>query len=154
MAQASRVLPSSHWAVFPHDVRSVPRARHLLRRVLDDAGVDETTRAEIEVVLSEIVANAVRHARPLRGHPEDGLEIFCRLLPGGTYDGRHIEISVTDGGAPTPVRPRWAGDSDTSGRGLEIVDSLSSDWGVVEVLDDLSRTVWATFGGPRRRTPR
>ncbi|GAA4663696.1 ATP-binding protein [Kineococcus glutinatus] len=151
MPLGSPLLPASHWAAFAHDARSVPRARHLLRDVLDSAGVDETTRAEIEVVLSEIVGNAVRHARPL---PGDRIEVACRLLPGGAYDERHVEISVRDGGGPTRPAPRTAGETETTGRGLRIVDGLADEWGVVEELDDLSRTVWATFGGPRQGMPR
>ena len=151
MAQGTPVLPASHWATFPHDTRSVPRARHLVREVLDDAGLDEATRAEIEVVLSEIVGNAVRHARPLCRDSADGIEVACRLLPGGTCGDRHVEVSVTDGGGG-PVALMQAADSDTSGRGLGLVDHLACEWGVVEDLDDFSRTVWATFGGPRRHT--
>ena len=153
MPQGPPVLPSSHWAAFAHEPASVPRARHLLRGVLDEAGIGEDTRAEAEVVLSELVGNAVRHARPLP-RAGGGIEVSCRLLPGGSFDGRHVEVSVTDGGAPTTVALRRAGESDTCGRGLSIVDHLAFQWGVVEDLDDLSRTVWASFGGPRRRAPR
>ena len=153
MPLGSPVLPAAHWAAFEHDASSVPQARHLLRDVLDAAGVDETSRAEIEVVLSEIVGNSVRHPRPLQD-ALGGVEVACRLLPGGAYADRHIEISVKDGGAPTPVVPLHARESDTSGRGLRIVDGLASEWGVVEDLDHFTRTVWATFGGPRRRALR
>ncbi|PPK92359.1 histidine kinase-like protein [Kineococcus xinjiangensis] len=155
MPLGSRVLPVAQWAAFAHDASSVPQARHLLRDVLDRAGADETTRAEVEVVLSEIIGNSVRHARPLQreGLP-GGIEVACRLVPGGEHADQHVELSVTDGGSASSVHPVHARESDTSGRGLRIVDSLTTEWGVVEDLDDLTRTVWATFGGPRRRAPR
>ena len=155
MPLGTRVLPVAQWAAFAHDASSVPQARHLLRDVLDRAGADETTRAEVEVVLSEIIGNSVRHARPLRrpGVP-GGVEVSCRLLPGGDYADQHVEIAVTDGGAGGPVAPLHARPSDTHGRGLRIVESLACEWGVVEDVDELTRTVWATFGGPRRRSPR
>ncbi|WP_432545740.1 ATP-binding protein [Kineococcus sp. SYSU DK004] len=151
MPTGARPVPECHWASFAHDAASVPRARHVVRRVLDSAGFDEMASAEIEIVVSEIVGNAVRHARPLRS---GDIHVQCEVVP----DTRpHVEIAVTDGGSASrpaaPVdaeRPDWTA---TSGRGLFIVDGLADEWGVVENLDDLSRTVWASFGGPTRHHP-
>lgn len=148
MPTGARPVPATHWATFAHDAASVPRARHVVRSVLDGAGLDEMTTAEIEIVLSEIVGNAVRHARPLG---DGAIHVQCEVTPEARI---HVEISVTDGGAPgRVVSPRTAADSDTSGRGLFIVDGLADEWGVVENLADLSRTVWASFGGPTRHHP-
>jgi anti-sigma regulatory factor (Ser/Thr protein kinase) len=148
MPTGARPVPATHWATFAHDAASVPRARHVVRMVLDGAGLDEMTTAEIEIVLSEIVGNAIRHARPL----VDGeIHVQCEVVPDASP---HVEISVTDGGSPgSVVTQRTAGDSDTGGRGLFIVDGLAHEWGVVEDLDNLSRTVWASFGGPTRHHP-
>lgn len=152
MRTGARPVPATHWASFAHDAASVPQARHVVRHVLDGAGLDEMTTAEIEIVLSEIVGNAVRHARPLG---DGGIHVRCEVA--ADADARleaHVEISVTDGGAPgRVVSPRSPDESSTSGRGLCIVDGLADEWGVVEDLDTLSRTVWASFGGPRRRPP-
>ncbi|WP_432544979.1 ATP-binding protein [Kineococcus sp. SYSU DK002] len=148
MPTGARPVPATHWATFAHDAASVPRARHVVRSVLDGAGLDEMATAEIEIVLSEIVGNAVRHARPL-GDGE--IHVQCEVIPTAQP---HVEISVTDGGSPgRSVARRTAGESDTGGRGLFIVDGLADEWGVVENLDDLSRTVWASFGGPTRHHP-
>lgn len=142
-------VPAQHWSSFTHDAASVPRARRAVRSVLDGAGVDQDAVAEIEIVLSEMVGNAVRHARPL---DDGGIHVRCLVV----RDHRaHVEIAVTDGGAPgRGVSRRVLDDSSTSGRGLCIVDVLAHEWGVVENLDDLSRTVWASFGGPTRLHPR
>ncbi|WP_432492395.1 ATP-binding protein [Kineococcus gypseus] len=141
-------VPATHWASFEHDAASVPRARRVVRSVLDGAGLDADSTAEIEIVLSEIVGNSVRHARPLG---DGGIHVQCLVTRDG---GAHVEIAVTDGGAPgRAVRPRAVDEAATSGRGLCIVAGLADEWGVVENVDDLSRTVWASFGGPTRLHP-
>jgi serine/threonine-protein kinase RsbW len=148
MPTGARPVPATHWATFAHDAASVPRARHVVRTVLDGAGLDEMATAEIEIVVSEIVGNAVRHARPLT---DGAIHVQCEVTP---EDRPHVEIAVTDGGSPgRMVAPRTAGDTETSGRGLFIVEGLADEWGVVENIEDLSRTVWASFGGPTRHHP-
>jgi len=141
-------VPATHWATFAHDAASVPRARHVVRTVLDGAGLDEMATAEIEIVVSEIVGNAIRHARPLT---DGAIHVQCEV----TIEVRpHVEIAVTDGGAPgRMVSPRSPDATETSGRGLFIVDGLADEWGVVENIEDFSRTVWASFGGPTRHHP-
>ncbi|WP_432482884.1 ATP-binding protein [Kineococcus esterisolvens] len=142
-------VPATHWSSFEHDAASVPRARRAVRSVLDGAGLDAEATAEIEIVVSEIVGNSVRHARPLCGGE---IHVQCLVT---RESGAHVEIAVTDGGAPgRVVSPRAVDDGSTSGRGLRIVAGLADEWGVVENVDDLSRTVWASFGGPTRLHPR
>ncbi|WP_337063302.1 ATP-binding protein [Kineococcus sp. G2] len=141
-------VPATHWSSFEHDAASVPRARRAVRCVLDGAGLDAEATAEIEIVVSEIVGNSVRHARPLG---DGGIHVRCLVTCDG---GAHVEIAVTDGGAPgRVVSPRSVDDGSTSGRGLRIVEGLADEWGVVENVDDFSRTVWASFGGPTRLHP-
>ena len=156
-------MPATHWASFAHDAASVPKARHVVRTVLDGAGLDEMALAEIEIVVSEIVGNAVRHARPLA---DGGIHVQCEVTvevtatavaDAGADAGAapHVEVAVTDGGAPGRVlAPRAPDGCATGGRGLFIVDGLADEWGVVDNVDDLSRTVWASFGGPTRHHPR
>ena len=75
-----------------------------------------------ELVVSELVANALRHgAGPI--------EIRLFRGPGG------LRVEVHDDGAGRPVR-RHAGDYDECGRGLELLDGLIAPlggaWGTVE----------------------
>ena len=102
--------------------------------------VDATVVEEAELVLSELVANAVRHAKPLA----DGT-----IRVNWTVRAGVVEVEVTDGGGPTVPRlaphSLWSG----SGRGLRIVRSLAHEWGVTEERN--GRTVWAALGGPSRR---
>ena len=95
---------------------------------------------EAEIVVSELVSNAIRHARPLA----DGTLRVHWKVKGGV-----VEVEVTDGGGDSTPRPAprtiWA----PSGRGLRIVRSLAHEWGVTE--DRTGHVVWATLGGPSRR---
>jgi serine/threonine-protein kinase RsbW len=119
---------------------SVPEVRRVLVADLQSKGVPEETIDESEIVVAELLANAVRHARPLA----DGtLRVHWKVKAGV------VEVEVGDGGGDTTPRPApravWA----TSGRGLRIVRSLAHEWGVTG--DGSGCTVWAALGGPSRR---
>ena len=79
------------------------------------------------LVVSELVTNALQHATgPLT------LFVARRL--------DKIVISVRDGSDLTTA-PRHAAELETSGRGLELVASLSSAWGEQQTED--GKRVWA-----------
>ena len=124
----------------PWKMASAMDVRHAVVRELRKLGVDATVIDEAEIVLSELVANAVRHAKPLA----DGA-----IRVSWTVRGDVVEAEVTDGGGPTTPRlaPRslWS----ANGRGLRIVRSLAHEWGVFE--SSSGRTVWVSLGGPSRR---
>lgn len=46
----------------PNDAQSVPLCRRVVRAALQDLGVDGEKAADVELVVSEATANAVRHA--------------------------------------------------------------------------------------------
>jgi serine/threonine-protein kinase RsbW len=77
-----------------------------------------------------LVSNAVRHGRP---------EITLRV----SLDPPLIGVSVHDDGATVPStevqRPE---SSDPSGRGLYLVDRVSSDWGVTPNDPPPGKTIW------------
>jgi anti-sigma regulatory factor (Ser/Thr protein kinase) len=88
-----------------------------------------------ELVVSELVANALRHgAGPI--------EIRLFRGPGG------LRVEVHDDGAGRPVR-RHAGDYDECGRGLELLDGLIAPlggaWGTVEDRHAPGKTVYAVL---------
>jgi anti-sigma regulatory factor (Ser/Thr protein kinase) len=121
----------------------VARVRRVLVSDLQDRDVAMTTIDECEIVVSELLSNAIRHARPL----SDGtLRVHWKVKAGV------VEVEVTDGGGDTSPRPAprtvWA----PSGRGLRIVRSLAHEWGVAD--DRHGSTVWASLGGPSRRRSR
>ncbi len=102
--------------------------------------VDATVVDETETVVSELVSNAVRHAKPL---PDGTIRVSW------TVRGGVVEVEVTDGGGPTTPRPAPQSLWSSNGRGLRIVRSLAHEWGVSE--DRSGRTVWVCLGGPSRR---
>ena len=95
---------------------------------------------DARLVVTELVANAVRHAAPLT----DGcVRVRWRV------QGETVDIEVGDGGAPTTPRPSPLAPWATQGRGLRIVRSVAHEWGVLD--DPHGRIVWACVGGPSRR---
>lgn len=122
------------------DIAAVPGIRAILNEDLRARGVDESVIDESEIVVTELVTNALRHARPLA---DQCVRVHWKVR------GDVCEVEVSDGGGDTTPVPApqtmWA----TSGRGLRIVRSLAHEWGVSE--DDKRITVWASLGGPSRR---
>ena len=107
-----------------------------MRAVLRDdlAVLPEQVREEVALIATELVGNAVLHARAL----EDGQLTIAWGV------GEHgVEISVTDGGSPTEPAVAVADATDTRGRGLSIVATLAARWGVEQ--HDSSTTVWAVI---------
>jgi anti-sigma regulatory factor (Ser/Thr protein kinase) len=68
------------------------------------------------LVATELVVNALRHAGT-------HMTVRLRVITGG------VRLEVEDG-STRPLRPRPAGPSDEGGRGLLLVDALSSRYGV------------------------
>lgn len=123
---------------------ATPEAATLVRGALaaDLAarGVDPAVIDDARLVVTELVANAVRHAAPLT----DGcVRVRWRV------QGETVDIEVGDGGAPTTPRPSPLAPWATQGRGLRIVRSVAHEWGVLD--DPHGRIVWACVGGPSRR---
>ena len=99
---------------------SVPRARHIALGVARPF-LDEEQRRAFELVVSEVVSNAVRHGT----EPED--EIKFAVTPKDGY----ICVQVTDSGPGLVPRPGAMGPQDDDGGfGLFIVEQLARRWGV------------------------
>ncbi len=116
-------------AVLPPVVQSVGAARRMLREDLVAQGVAAPVLDDAMAVLSELVANSLRHATPTG---DGGVRVSWRV----SLD--RLDIQVTDGGGPRrPVETR-AAPTDTGGRGLSIVRQLTSTWGVSEEDDSIT----------------
>lgn len=125
----------------PHAPASVSLARRRLNNDLLSWGVSEGVVDDAAVILSELLSNALRHARPLPGD-EGGIKISWIKV------GDTVELAVTDGGAATEPRKGEPALSSLGGRGLGIVEILSQSWGVRR--DDQGSTVWAHLHAPSR----
>ena len=89
-------------------------------------GLDVTAWTAAQVV-SELATNCTLHARS---------EFSVRL----SVEGDSVRVEATDG-APGGLQARQYSSTSTTGRGLRIVDTLSSSWGVVPAGG--GKTVWA-----------
>lgn len=111
----------------PH-LSSAGKARRFVRQVLAAQGLESDS---LELVTSELVGNVVAHA-----HSEVRLTVRV---------GARIRIEVADGDAIIPAVVDAASDAE-SGRGLFIVEAVSSAWGVDTVAD--GKRVWAELDRP------
>ena len=104
----------------PFAASSVSVARQQLRDWMVGHGASREAVEDARVVISELVANSVRHASPL----PDG-QILVSWEPG---ENGCLQLSVTDGGATTRPRTVNAPSSALAGRGMSIVSILARDW--------------------------
>ncbi len=111
----TRMFPPSRvaeWEV-PSDPAVVPSVRARCRETLREWGLEETGYAT-ELILSELVTNAIRYGSPPVG---------VRLL-----HGRCLICEVSDGSGTSP-RLRRAATMDEGGRGLFLVAQFAQRWG-------------------------
>ncbi|EYT78276.1 serine/threonine protein phosphatase [Streptomyces sp. Tu 6176] len=121
----------SYSGVFPRDERAAGEARVMVATVLAVWHLPRLV-ADAELVASELVTNAVRHARG----PDGGMTV--------TRTGHtKVRVAVTDG-SPLLPRLRVADLLAETGRGLRLVDGLSQDWGVTPCVR--GKSVWAEVG--------
>ncbi|HUZ24052.1 MAG TPA: ATP-binding protein [Streptosporangiaceae bacterium] len=120
---------------------SISAARKFAAMTMQRWGVADR-EADVAVVVSELLSNAVRHALPLAPDPPDR-PIRLGLL----HWGPSIMCAVADPSeqAPVPREPRWL---EESGRGLHVIASLSDQWGTCPAPGQPGKVVWATFRTP------
>ena len=82
-------------------------------------GVPEAAMADAQLLTSEVVSNAVKHANL---NPSE--EIILRVVTDG-----HVRVEVMDPGPPFEGGPRKP-DSGSGGWGLFLVDAVATSWGV------------------------
>lgn len=103
----------------PFSAVSVAEARHRLKTWMGEMGGSEEAVEDARVVVSELVANSVRHARPL---PDGKIVVSWR------HGDEGVELCVTDGGSQTQPRNVHAPSSALAGRGMGIVETLALRW--------------------------
>ncbi|MDQ3641288.1 MAG: ATP-binding protein, partial [Actinomycetota bacterium] len=106
---------------------------------LRPAGVGEDTLCHAQLLVTELVTNAARHA-------QSAVDL--------TVVGEHgyVRIEAHDDSSAIPTAPRV--DTETRHRGLQLIEDLSEGWGV-EVRGDDGKTVWcelASTGLARRKS--
>lgn len=105
--------------------QSVPQARAFVLSI-EWIPENEETRARLATLTSEIVTNAVLHAR-------------TSFVVSVTKSSSRIRVAVVDRNVQ-PVRRKTYGPTSPTGRGLHIVEALADRWGVDQSVD--GKTVW------------
>ena len=162
-------VPSAWWetpavtsCVLAASAESARAARHFTREILQSWGFGELAD-EAETIVGELVVNAVQHGTvPRTGWPPSGSNVRAHPRAwnawAGQGDGRtepdvlrlcllkrvsEVMLAVIDASddAPTPRQPDWIRES---GRGLQIVNALSTVWGW-SPIEGHGKAVWAVL---------
>ncbi len=117
MTSADPLIPGQwSWRLPPFAV-SASAGRHLVHDVLIEQAVHESVLHDVELVVSELVTNALRHGIP-------PVDLHLSVSP------RYIRVVVVDRGkAGITAVARLPSPDEESGRGLYIVTQLASDCG-------------------------
>ncbi|MFC9337379.1 ATP-binding protein [Streptomyces sp. NPDC057020] len=122
--------PTRQSRVLPCDLESAAVARRLVAAVLDRWELPEL-KFSAEMIASELVTNAVLHARTC-GAP---VRVVATRLP-----GYRVQVAVADFDRRPPLLVQ-AGPDEESGRGLALIAALSENWGCEE--RHWGKRVWA-----------
>jgi hypothetical protein len=124
-------LAEAAWNIEPQPGRgSLVELRQWAAAWMHDHAVEGVDTGDVLLVLTELVTNSIQHtAGPVR------------VALG--WDGLRLRAGVTD---CSPELPRWPPThlDPEGGRGLVILDRLSTTWGLTEHRPD-SKTVWCEF---------
>jgi anti-sigma regulatory factor (Ser/Thr protein kinase) len=112
---------------------SVATARHWARDLASGRGLDGDGVSTVELLTSELVANAIRHG----SSPVITVRAIVRRA--------ELVLAVTDGDDALPV-VRTTGPEVPGGHGMRLVERLASRWGVRHEPGN-GKTVW--FAVPR-----
>jgi anti-sigma regulatory factor (Ser/Thr protein kinase) len=116
----NRCRPATHiLAELPYQAAAVPQARRVLRECLSLARLPDDTRGVSELLVSELVTNAVKYGKP-------PVWLLVELRPG------LVHASVSDTSTELPTRRDPDPDAE-GGRGLLVLDALAGSWGAVAV---------------------
>ncbi|MEU1538452.1 MULTISPECIES: ATP-binding protein [Streptomycetaceae] len=144
-------VPTSSTMALPHGPAGVAEARRRLRKELCAHGVADPAVDDAVLILSELLSNSCRHARPLgEDAPSSGgsgIRAAWRIDEDGL-----LTVEVTDGGGPTRPLPASPSLTARGGRGLGIVRNLSLRWGVRDAPGEV--TVWAMLAVRSRHARR
>ena len=115
---------------FSNTPAAVARARRFVALQLADVPKDVVD--EVEIMVSELATNCVRHT----------VTDFTVSVERTEHE-LLVEVTDSGGGMPTVRRPE---PSEPSGRGLRIVQELADSFGVRELRGTPGKTVWFVVG--------
>lgn len=94
--------------------------------------VEEERLADLRLVISEVVTNAVRHGSPSK-----------RTVVAVTPKEGYLCVQVTDSGAGMAPRPRATAPDEDGGWGFFLIEHLTRRWGFTR--EDAHTRVWFEF---------
>jgi anti-sigma regulatory factor (Ser/Thr protein kinase) len=119
----------SSMVVYDRAAANVGEARSWIDEFLADRAIEDTVRDDTQLVVSELVTNALMHG--------DGELVLRASVTAST-----VQVSVSDSGDALPevlpIDPTRIG-----GLGLIVVDRVAAAWGVSPFPG--GKTVWATL---------
>ena len=119
-------------ATFDQDLASGRAARRFMAETLAQWDLGDLLDS-VNLLVTELVTNAVIHA-------SSDAEVAVVLTPTA------LRVEVADRGGGDPTR-KDADTFDTSGRGMALVDTLATSWGV-EPRDDGGKVIWFELERP------
>jgi anti-sigma regulatory factor (Ser/Thr protein kinase) len=115
----------------PPERSAAARARRFARDLCARWNIPNDTTEDIELLVSELVTNAVLHAR------SDARVTIDHL-------GDRVRVTVSDHSS-SPPRLREYGPEAVTGRGVFLVNRLAQDWGV-DTGEGNGKHVWFELG--------
>ncbi|CAM5545659.1 ATP-binding SpoIIE family protein phosphatase [Streptomyces atroolivaceus] len=133
----THAMPADRYAAWelPYDKTAPATARRLTSKRLADWHLEGDTGDATELIVSELVTNAVRYGRP---------PVELRLIL-----DRGLTCEIRDGSTTAPYM-KYAGAVDEGGRGLFIISQLASLWGTRYAAE--GKTVWSEQALPGEGT--
>lgn len=118
----------------PGEETSVAKARRFVREKLIGRGYDAEVMDDVELLVSELLTNAIIHTFS----KFDGVTLLLAIRPHVI----HVEIADSGSSSVPQMRksPEGGRANGEGGRGLLIVETLASTWG--DFRDDYGRVVW------------
>jgi serine phosphatase RsbU (regulator of sigma subunit)/anti-sigma regulatory factor (Ser/Thr protein kinase) len=124
-------VPAAEVASF--ELPRQPDAVRLARRFVEHQVAGSSAAAVVEdaaLIAAEIITNAHEHGSP-------------PVVVSVAITGKHVHLEVRDANPRRPIRPR-ASTTNMTGRGIALIDHLSTRWGVRR--EPTGKTVWADIG--------
>jgi serine/threonine-protein kinase RsbW len=119
MTSALVIPPEADRTRLPFEIAAVTAARALVTDALTEQGASARLIEDANIVIGELVMNAVRHGRP---HDDGTVEVSWCLLDGA------LRFSVCDGGRVERLEASMPSPTSFGGRGLAMVAALCRRW--------------------------
>ncbi|MEV7777256.1 ATP-binding protein [Kitasatospora sp. NPDC088351] len=138
MPETVSPAPTEHACWLPRHRKSAGAARQELHHFLARHQGVEYLLYTGELLLSELVANAVQHARTPQGR-------LIQIRFGLSENLLRIEVHDADSEKPAL---RTTSTSDESGRGLFLVKELAAQWGCCPRAGGIGKFIWCHISAP------